>query len=188
MKITGNEIRPGMIIVYKDKLWRAIKTEHTKPGKGGAYLQAELKSIPEGIKLHERFRSSEAVERASIEERKFQYLYQENDSYVFMDNENFEQVYLNNNQISEEEIKLLSENLEVTISFYDNNPIFVILPKTITVEVLDTEVAIKGQTVTSSFKPATVKNNLRVMVPTHIDIGAKIIISTEDLSYSGKAK
>lgn len=188
MKITGNEIRPGMIIVYKDKLWRAVKTEHTKPGKGGAYLQAELKSIPEGIKLHERFRSSEPVERASIEERKFQYLYQENENYVFMDKENFEQVSLNNREITEEETKLLSENLEVSISFYDNSPIFITLPKTIKVDVIDTEVAIKGQTASSSFKPAIVTNNLRIMVPTHIDIGTKIIINTEDLSYTGKAK
>lgn len=188
MKISGNEIRPGMVIVYKDKLWRAVKTQHTQPGKGGAYLQVELKSLTDNTKLNERFRSAESVERATLDEGKFQYLYKEGENYIFMNNETFEQASLTPNQISEEEAKLLTESLEVTISFYNDNPIFITLPKTVTLEVIDTESSIKGQTATASFKPATVTGNLRVMVPPHIEIGTKIIINTDDFSYMGKTK
>lgn len=188
MKITANGIKVGMVLFLKDKLFRVVKTQHTQPGKGGAYVQAELKCLENSTKLNERFRSSETVERAILEERECTYLYNEGNSFIFMDKESYEQYTLGEDLLSEDEAKLLSENLEVLIAFYEERPISATLPKTIATEVIETEVEIKGQTVTASYKPAIISGGLRISVPPHITEGTKIIVNTEDLSYVGKVK
>lgn len=190
MKISGNEICPGMIIEHKNKLWKAIKTQHTQPGKGGAYLQVELKALKDTTKLNERFRSSESVERAILDQREFQYLYKDGDNFVFMDKTNYEQVSLGKDIIDETQALFLTDNsdINVNINFYDSEAISIELPSSVELEVEETEAVIKGQTASASYKPAILKNGLRVTVPPHIQVGMKIIVNTEDCTYVGKAK
>ena len=154
MKINATEIRVGMIIEYKNDLWEVLKTQHVKPGKGGAFAQIEMKSINKNTKLNERFRSSETVEKANIEETKFNYLYNDDSDYYFMNPKNFDQISIKKNVVGEKG-KMLTENLEVSINFYDENPLSVNLPNQISSKVKTTDVALKGQTVSSSYKPAT---------------------------------
>jgi len=188
MKIDGNQIKVGNILEIKSKLWRVLKTQHTQPGKGGAYLQVELKDIKDGTKLNERFRSSESVERAILEEKEYQYLYKNDGKYYFMDNQNFEQLELGNDIISENQEKLLIENETLIIQMYELNPISILLPDTITLEVIETEAVIKGQTAASSYKPAVLQRKIKTSVPPFIEVGDKIVISTRDISYVEKAK
>tara|TARA_Y100001935_G_C17180924_1_gene445090 strand:+ start:193 stop:753 length:561 start_codon:yes stop_codon:yes gene_type:complete len=185
MKLNANEIRVGMLIEYKNDLWEVLKIQHVKPGKGGAFNQIEMKSINNGTKLNERFRSSETVEKATVEEEKFSFIYKDKDEFVFMNSRSYEQVSIGKNVIGEKE-KMLSENLEVVISFYDEKPIQIELPNQIVSEVRETETAIKGQTVSSSYKPAILDNELKIQVPQFINIGDKIIIDTRTLEYLKK--
>ena len=187
MKITAIEIKPGMIIEHKNDYWNVLKTQHVKPGKGGAFNQVELKSVVKGTKLNERFRSSETVEKAEVDEKKFNFLYIDGDNCYFMDNSNFEQVEIPKS-ITGEQFKLLKENLEVTISFMEEKPISIGLPNNIECIIESTDAAIKNQTASSSYKPAILDNNLRIMVPPHITIGTKVIVATLDCSYVGKEK
>ena len=144
MKISGNEIKPGMLIEHKDDLWEVLKTQHVKPGKGGAFNQVEMKSVNKNTKLNERFRSSDTIEKASIEESKHSYLYQDENNYYFMEPKTFEQIYVKK-EILGEKGNLLSENMDVSISFYNENPISVMLPKQITCKIDSTDAAIKNQ-------------------------------------------
>ena len=185
MKINANEIRVGMLIEYKSDLWEVLKIQHVKPGKGGAFNQVEMKSINSGTKINERFRSSESVEKATVEEEKFSFIYKDKEEFVFMNSKSYEQVTVGKNVIGEKE-KMLSENLEVVISFYDEKPIQIELPNQINSEVKETEMAIKGQTVSSSYKPAILNNGLKIQVPPFINIGDKIIIDTRTLEYLKK--
>ena len=185
MKINANEIRVGMLIEYKNDLWEVLKIQHVKPGKGGAFNQVEMKSINNGTKLNERFRSSETVEKATVEEEKFSFIYKDKDEFVFMNSKSYEQVSIGKNVIGEKE-KMLSENLEVVVSFYDEKPIQIELPNQIVSKVKETEIAIKGQTVSSSYKPAILDNELKIQVPPFINIGDKIIIDTRTLEYLKK--
>ena len=185
MKITAVEIKPGMIIEYKNDYWNVLKAQHVKPGKGGAFNQVELKSITKGTKLNERFRSSETVEKAEIEEKKFNFLYSDDESCHFMDNKTFEQIALPKSS-TEEKYKLLKENLEVTISFMDEKPISLDLPNNVECIVDITDAAIKGQTAASSYKPATLDNGIKITVPPFIESGNKIIIDTRTLEYVKK--
>ena len=185
MKINANEIRVGMLIEYKRDLWEVVKIQHVKPGKGGAFNQVEMKSINSGTKINERFRSSESVEKATVEEDKFSFIYKDKEEFVFMNSKSYEQVTVGKNVIGEKE-KMLSENLEVVISFYDEKPIQIELPNQINSEVKETEMAIKGQTVSSSYKPAILNNGLKIQVPPFINIGDKIIIDTRTLEYLKK--
>ena len=186
MKITAIEIKPGMIIEHKNDYWNVLKTQHVKPGKGGAFNQVELKSITKGTKLNERFRSSETVEKAEIEEKKFNFLYSDDEKCHFMDNKTFEQISIPK-KLTEEKYKLLKENLEITISFMDENPISLDLPNNIECVVDLTDAAIKGQTATSSYKPATLDNGIKINVPPFIESGEKIILDTRTLEYVKKA-
>ena len=186
MKITAVEIKPGMIIEYKNDYWNVLKAQHVKPGKGGAFNQVELKSITKGTKLNERFRSSETVEKAEIEEKKFNFLYLDDDKCHFMDNKTFEQISIPKS-LTEEKYKLLKENLEVTISFMDENPISLDLPNNIECVVDLTDAAIKGQTAASSYKPATLDNGIKINVPPFIESGEKIILDTRTFEYVKKA-
>ena len=185
MKINAGEIRVGMLLEYKNNLWQVLKTQHVKPGKGGAFAQVEMKSVGKNTKLNERFRSSETVEKASLEETKFNYLYEDENYYFFIDPKSFEQIEIKKDVVGDQG-KLLSENLEVSVSFYNENPISVELPNQIKCKVEITDAALKGQTVSSSYKPATLNNGLNIQVPPFIESGDEVIIDTRNLEYIKK--
>jgi elongation factor P len=185
MKISAVEVKPGMIIEHKNDYWNVLKAQHVKPGKGGAFNQVELKSITKGTKLNERFRSSENVEKAEIEEKKFNFLYTDEDNCHFMDNKTFEQISITKVLI-EEKYKLLKENLEVSISFMDEKPLSIELPNNVECIINVTDAAIKGQTAASSYKPATLDNGLKITVPPFVEPGDKIILDTRTLEYVKK--
>ena len=185
MKISGNEIRVGMLIEHKNDLWQVLKTQHVKPGKGGAFAQVEMKSINRNTKLNERFRSSDAVEKASLDEIKFSYLYEDEDDYYFINPKTFEQINIKKNIIGEKG-KLLTENLEVDISFYNESPLSVEMPNQVTCKVKTTDVALKGQTVSSSYKPATLDNGINIQVPPFIESEDEIIVDTRTIEYVKK--
>ena len=185
MKILGNEIKPGMLIEHKDDLWEVLKTQHVKPGKGGAFNQVEMKSINRNTKLNERFRSNDTVEKASVEELKFTYLYEDEDYYYFMDGKTFEQINIKKNTVGEKG-KMLTENLEVNISFYNEKPLSVELPNQITCKIETTDIAIKGQTVSSSYKPAVLDNGMNIQVPPFIESGDEIVVDTRTIEYVKK--
>ena len=185
MKIYASEIRVGMLVEYKNDLWQVLKTQHVKPGKGGAFAQIEMKSVIKNTKLNERFRSSESVEKASLDETKFNYLYNDETDYYFMDPKSFEQINIKK-EIVGKKGKLLTENLEVSISFYNESPLTVELPNQVTCTIETTDVALKGQTVSSSYKPATLDNGIDIQVPPFIDSGDKIIVDTRTMEYIKK--
>ena len=185
MKILGNEIKSGMIIDHNKDLWEVIKTQHVKPGKGGAFNQVELKSINKDTKLNERFRSSDNVERVILEEKKFNFLFKDENNCHFMDQTNFEQVSINKKKIGEK-AKLLKENLEVIINFFEDNPLSVDLPISIECKVINTDATLKSQTASSSYKPATLENGIKIMVPPFINSDDKIVLSTRTLEYIKK--
>ena len=185
MKIYASEIRVGMLIEYKDDLWQVLKTQHVKPGKGGAFAQIEMKSVNKNTKLNERFRSSESVEKASLDENKFNYLYEDDSDYYFMDPKTYEQINLKKNIIGEKG-KMLTENLEVSISFYNEKPLAIELPNQVTCKIETTDVSLKGQTVSSSYKPATLDNGINIQVPPFIESGDKIIVDTRTMEYVKK--
>lgn len=187
MKISGNEVRVGYLLQYQGKLWVVTKTQHVQPGKGGAYMQVEMKAILEGTKLHERFRSSESLERVFLEECEAQYLYTDGDNLVLMDQNTYEQVYLPTDLLGER-VAFLQDNMMVKLSLHEGKPISVSLPTTVVMEIAESEPVIKGQTATSSFKPATLTNGVRIMVPPHIDTGMRVVVNTEDASYVERAK
>ncbi len=186
MKISGNEIKPGMLIEHKNDLWEVLKTQHVKPGKGGAFNQVEMKSINKNTKLNERFRSSDTVEKAAVEEIKYNYLYEDEKSYHFMNPKNFEQSEVNKNLIGEKG-KFLKENLEVLISFYEEKPIQIEFPNQIICKIESTDVALKGQTVSSSYKPAILDNGIKIQVPPFIENGDDIFVDTRNFEYIKKA-
>jgi len=187
MKILGNEIKPGMIIEHKDDLWSVLKAQHVKPGKGGAFNQVELKSIKKGTKLNERFRSSDAVERAILDDKKFSFLYEDESKCHFMDQTNFEQIQINKS-ILDQKNKLLKENMEVNVQFYNDEALSVELPSSVDLKVESTDAAIKGQTASSSYKPATLENGIKIMVPPFINSEDTIILDTRTLEYVKKIK
>ena len=188
MKIDGNQIKVGNILEINSKLWRVLKTQHTQPGKGGAYLQVEMKEIREGTKMNERFRSSESVERAILDEKVCQYLYSENDKFVFMDNSTYEQIEIGYDIISENQSKFFIENDNMNLQFYEDSVVGLELPDNVTLKVEETEAVVKGQTAASSYKPATLVNGIKIMVPPVIDSGDKISLDTRTLEYIKKIK
>ena len=185
MKINATEIRVGMLLEHKNDLWQVLKTQHVKPGKGGAFAQVEMKSINKNTKLNERFRSSEIVEKASLEETNYNFLYKDEKNYFFMNPKSFDQIEINKDIVGEKG-KLLTENLEVTISFYNENAILVELPNQVTCKIKSTDAALKGQTVSSSYKPALLENGLNIQVPPFIESEDEIIIDTRTLEYIKK--
>lgn len=185
MKINAGEIRVGTLLEYKNDLWIVLKTQHVKPGKGGAFAVVEMKSISKNTKLNERFRSNEAVEKASLEEIKFNYLYEDENKYFFINPKTYDQIELTK-EIVGEKGKLLTENLEVSVSYYNDNPISIELPNQVTCKIKSTDAAIKGQTASSSYKPATLDNGLNIQVPPFIEAGDNIIIDTRNLDYVKK--
>ena len=187
MKILGNEIKPGMIIEHKNDLWSVLKAQHVKPGKGGAFNQVELKSIKKETKLNERFISSDSVERAVLDEKKFSFLYEDNKNCHFMDQTNFEQIAISKSLLGGKN-KLLKENMEVNVHFYEDQAISVDLPTSVELTIESTDATIKGQTASSSYKPATLENGINIMVPPFINSGDKIILDTRTLEYIKKIK
>ncbi len=186
MKINGNEIRIGHVLEHQKKLWSVIKTEHVKPGKGPAYLQTQMRCITDGSKLHERFRSSETVERVRLEQKNYQYLFGDDTSLTFMDHETYEQLSINKTLMGDD-IAFLNDEMNVVIEFYESTPLSVALPTTVVLEVAETEPIIKGQTAASSNKPAIMTNGIRVMVPPFIIQGEKIIVNTAERTYNARA-
>jgi elongation factor P len=187
MKMNGNAIRPGNVIEHQGRLWRAVKIAHTQPGKGGAYLQVELRDIRDGTKLNERFRSSETVERVRLDEKSYQFLFSSGDDYTFMDTETYEQISLMGELIGES-ADFLQDGMLVMVQSYEDSPISVELPDTVIMEVTEADAVVKGQTASSSYKPALVENGRRVMVPPHIAAGTRIVVNTGDGTYVERAK
>ena len=187
MKISGNEIKPGMLLEHKDDLWEVLKTQHVKPGKGGAFNQVEMKSVKKGTKLNERFRSSDSVEKAILDDKKFNFLYEDENNCHFMDQISFEQIEIDKSILGEKS-KLLKENMEVEVQFYEDQALSVELPSSVELKIQTTDAAIKGQTASSSYKPATLENGIKIMVPPFINSDDKIILDTRTLEYIKKIK
>ena len=187
MKINGNAIRPGNVIEHKNRLWRAIKIQHTQPGKGGAYLQVELKDIRDGTKLNERFRASEDVEKVRLDQKAYQFLFADGDMLTLMDNETYEQIMVNSDLVGEP-IAFLQDGMTVTVEGYEGAPISVALPETVVMEITEADAVVKGQTASSSYKPAVLENGVRTLVPPHIESGTRIVVNTADASYVERAK
>jgi elongation factor P len=185
MKIYASEIRVGMLVEYKNDLWQVLKTQHVKPGKGGAFAQVEMKSVNKNTKLNERFRSSESIEKASLDETVFNYLYEDEIDYYFIDPKSYEQINIKKEIIGEKG-KMLTENLAVSISFYNEKPLIVELPNHVTCTIETTDVALKGQTVSSSYKPAVLDSGINIQVPPFIDSGDKVIVDTRTMEYIKK--
>ena len=185
MKISSNEIRVGMLLEHKDDLWQVLKTQHVKPGKGGAFAQIEMKSVSKNTKLNERFRSSDYVEKASLDEIKFNFLYEDETDYYFINQKSFEQINIKKNIVGEKG-KMLTENLQVNINFYNDRPLTVELPNQVTCKINSTDVALKGQTVSSSYKPAVLNNGINIQVPPFIENGDEIIVDTRTIEYVKK--
>lgn len=187
MKIDGNAIRPGYVIQHQGRLWLAVKTQHTQPGKGGAYMQVELKDLQSGTKLNERFRAGESVERVRLEEVPYQFLFANGDELTFMSQETFDQVTVTKSLIGEP-VVFLQEGMVVNVCSYEGEIIRVSLPPTVVMEIIEADPVVKGQTASSSYKPALLENGVRVMVPPHVLSGTKIIVNTEDSTYVERAK
>src|SRR5210317_108222 len=185
MKISAVEVKPGMIIEHKNDYWNVLKAQHVKPGKGGAFNQVELKSITKGTKLNERFRSDETIEKASLDERNYQFLYSDEQSLYFMDTKDYEQISISKELIGEDE-DLLTENLDVSIEFYEDKPLKVNLPKHLEFEIIETDGVVKGQTASSSYKPAVIQNNIKIQVPPFINQGDKVVIESASRDYVKK--
>jgi elongation factor P len=187
MKINGNEIRPGNVIEHKGALWVAVKTQHVKPGKGPAYAQVELKNVMDGTKLNERFRSSESVERVRLEQKDYQFLYPEDDMLVFMDMDTYDQINIRR-EFLEERAAFLQDGMKVTVESHEGTPIGVTLPDQVTLEVVEADPVVKGQTAASSYKPAMLENGVRIMVPPFIGAGEKVVVDTNEITYVRRAE
>jgi elongation factor P len=186
MKINGNEIRPGNVIEHNSSLWVAVKTNAVKPGKGGAFNQVELKNLIDGTKLNERFRASETVEKVRLEQKDYQYLYEQGDMLVFMDNETYEQLELPQDFVGDR-AKFLQDGMTVTVELYQEKPIGVSLPDQVTLKITEADPVVKGQTAASSYKPAIMENGVRVMVPPFIEAGESILVDTNEITYIRRA-
>lgn len=185
MKINGNEIRPGNVVEHNDGLWAAVKVQHVKPGKGGAFAQVELRNLRNGSKLNERFRSADKIERVRLEQKDQQFLYQQDEMLVFMDTETFEQIELPADLLSNR-LPFIQDGMSVVIEYYGEEALNITLPEKVICEIVDTEPVVKGQTQSNSFKPAVLDNGMRITVPPFISIGEKIEVMTESFEYSGR--
>lgn len=187
MKINGNTIKPGMVLQHEGGLWVVTKVAHVKPGKGGAFANVEAKNLETGNKLAERFRSEDRVERVTLEQRDYSYLYDGGDTLVFMNDENYEQIELQKQWVGEERIPYLQEGMKVVIESHEDRPIGLSLPEQVTLEIVETEPTVKGQTASSSYKPAKASNGLRIMIPPYMSAGEKVVVDTETGEYVRRA-
>lgn len=186
MKISGVDIRPGNIIEYEGGLWRAVKNQHTQPGKGGAYMQVEMKNLIDGRKTNVRFRSAETVEKVRLDTRDFQFLFADGDQLTFMDKESYEQVALDKDILGDA-AEFLQDGMDVVMELYEDRPISVQLPDTVEAEIMEADAVVKGQTASSSFKPAVLDNGVRVMVPPHVSSGTRIVVDVYSREYVKRA-
>jgi elongation factor P len=187
MKISGVEIRPGNIIEYENGLWRAVKIQHTQPGKGGAYMQVELKNLIDGRKNNVRFRSAETVEKVRLDTKDFQFLYIDGDMLVFMDKENYDQISLSKDLLGDA-AAFLQDGMDVVLELYDERPISVQLPDTVEALIVEADAVVKGQTASSSYKPAVLENGVRIMVPPHVAAGTRIVVDVYEQTYVKRAE
>jgi elongation factor P len=186
MKISGVDIRPGNILEYEGGIWKVAKIQHTQPGKGGAYMQVEMKNLQDGRKTNVRFRSADTVERVRLDQKDFQYLYNDGDSLVFMDKDSYEQINLPADLIGDA-AAFLTDGMDVTLELWDEKPISVALPEQVEATIVEADAVVKGQTASSSYKPAVLDNGVRVMVPPHIESGTRIVVDVYERTYVGKA-
>ena len=186
MKISGVEIRPGNIIEYEGGIWRAVKTQHTQPGKGGAYMQVEMKNLIDGRKTNVRFRSAEVVERVRLDTKDFQFLFAEGDNLTFMDKDTYDQVQLPRDLLGDA-AAFLQDGMDVTMELYEERPISVQLPDTIEATIVEADAVVKGQTASSSYKPAVLDNGVKIMVPPHIGSGTRIVVDVYEQTYVRRA-
>ena len=187
MKINGNEIKPGNVIEHNNSLWVAVKCNAVKPGKGGAFNQVELKNLLDGTKLNERFRAAESVEKVRLEQKDFTYLYEQGDSLVFMDDESYDQLELQKDFVGDR-AAFLQDGMKVTVELYQEKPIGISLPDHVVLTIVDAEPVVKGQTATSSYKPAILENGIKIMVPPFISAGEKVIVDTNELTYMRRSE
>ena len=186
MKISGVDIRPGNILEYEGGIWKVAKIQHTQPGKGGAYMQVEMKNLQDGRKTNVRFRSADTVERVRLDTKDFQYLYADGDMLVFMDQDTYEQIQLPADLIGDA-AAFLEDGMEVTLEMWEEKPISVALPEQVEAVIVEADAVVKGQTASSSYKPAVLENGVRVMVPPHIESGTRIVVDVYERTYVGKA-
>ncbi|MDR2666953.1 MAG: elongation factor P [Holosporales bacterium] len=187
MKISTNDIRIGNVLEHNSKLWIVTKTQHVQPGKGGAFMQVEMKELRGGAKLNERFRAAETVEKVFLEEIAFQFLYKDGKDLHFMNQETYEQIQISADIVGEP-VEFLSDGMIVSVCMYEGSPISVSLPTTVVLEIVEAEPVVKGQTATSSYKPAVLSNGIRIMVPQHVEVGAKVVVDTSTSAYVERAK
>ncbi|EDM70231.1 translation elongation factor P [Roseobacter sp. AzwK-3b] len=185
-KINGNEIRPGNVLEHNGGLWTAVKVDHVKPGKGGAFAQVEMRNLRNGSKLNERFRSADKVERVRLEQKDQQFLYEMDGNLVFMDTETFEQIELPADILGERRA-FLQDGMTVLIEYHDNEALNATLPQKVICKVVETEPVVKGQTAANSFKPAILDNGVKVMVPPFVGPDEDIVVNTETIEYSERA-
>ena len=187
MKIDGVSIRPGNVLLHNNKLWVVTKIQHTQPGKGGAYMQVEMKDIKAGTKTNERFRSDEKVERVRLDQMDYQFLYPEGEVLHFMDPSSYEQITLEADILGSS-LPFLEDGMVVVIESYEGSPISVTLPTHVVQLIVEADPVVKGQTATSSYKPAVLANGVRIMVPTFIESGTRVVVNTTDATYVERAK
>ena len=186
VKINGNEIRPGNVLEHDGGLWAAVKVDHVKPGKGGAFAQVEMRNLRNGSKLNERFRSADKVERVRLEQKDQQFLYESDGMLVFMDTETYEQIELSSELLGERR-PFLQDGMTIVVEFYEDEALNATLPQKVTCTVVETEPVVKGQTAANSFKPAILDNGVKVMVPPFIAQDEQVVINTEAMEYSERA-
>jgi len=186
MKISGVDIRPGNILEYEGGIWKVAKIQHTQPGKGGAYMQVEMKNLQDGRKTNVRFRSADTVERVRLDTKEFQFLYEDGDMLVFMDNETFEQISLPSDLLGDAR-PFLQDGMQVSLELWEDKPISVQLPQQVEATIVEADAVVKGQTASSSYKPAVLDNGVRIMVPPHIEAGTRIVVDVYEQTYVGKA-
>jgi len=188
MKVNVNEVKPGWVIAYRDRLWVLVKGEHVKPGKGPAYLQAELRCLTDGTKLNQRFNTAETIETVELEREEHQFLYAEGDRLHFMNQASFEQSTLPRSLIGEAAAPFLREGMVVRVQSHDGRPLSVELPETVALTVVQADPVVKGQTAAASYKPALLENGVRVLVPPHVETGARVVVNTRESRYVERAK
>lgn len=186
-KISANTIKPGNVLQHDGGLWVAVKTAHVKPGKGGAFAQVELKNLIDGRKLNERWRSSDTVERVTLEQKKYQFLYAQDEMLVFMDNASYEQIELHKDFVGEERVQYLQDGMEVEVEFHEERPIGIALPPTVVLEIIEADGVVKGQTASSSYKPAKASNGMRILIPPYMAAGERVLVDTETGEYLRRA-
>ena len=186
MKISGVDIRPGNILEYERGIWKVAKIQHTQPGKGGAYMQVEMKNLQDGRKTNVRFRSADTLERVRLDTKEFQYLFNDGGDLVFMDRDTYEQIHLPADLIGDA-AAFLEDGMEVSLEMWEDKPISVQLPDQVEATIVRADAVVKGQTASSSYKPAVLENGVRVMVPPHIESGTRIVVDVYERTYVGKA-